>query len=97
VFSQPQPFGTLLRASFDPIRIFGGSNPAIYTRLLESLTELSLIAARADDRNELHHQAQLIRRAADAALTEPDDRAFVESRFAHAMKHFSGEVASTRR
>ena len=97
VFSQPQPFATLLRASFDPIRIFAGTNPAIYARLLDSLTELSLVGARAEDQTALHRQAQLIRRAADAALTEPDDRAFVELRFEHAMKHFRGGVTSTRK
>ena len=97
VFSQPHPFATLLRASFDPIRIFAGTNPAIYARLLDSLTELSLVGARAEDQTELHRQAQLIRRAADAALTEPDDRAFVELRFEHAMKHFRGGVTSTRK
>ena len=97
VFAQPQPFATLLHAAFDPIRIFAGTNPAIYARLLDAIVELVLVSIREDDKAQLRHQADVIRRTADASLADPDDRAYVESRYAHSMRQFGGQAAPTRK
>ncbi|HXE80496.1 MAG TPA: DUF2254 domain-containing protein [Vicinamibacterales bacterium] len=97
VYSQPQPFATLLRASFDPIRIFAGSNPAIYVRLLESLAELGFVVVREPDRELLREQADVIRRAAERALVDADDRAYVAARFVHCVRQLEGAPASSRR
>ena len=85
VYSRPQRFETLLRASHDPIRIFAGPNPAIYARLLDSVSELAFVAGRPEDRQALRQQADVIRRAADAQLTDTDDRAFVAAHYARAL------------
>lgn len=97
VFSQPQPFATLLRASFDPIRIFAGSNPAIYVRLLDSLAELALVTGRADDRRLLREQADVIRRAAERSLTEAEDRAYLATRYEQCVRQLQGAPAASRR
>ena len=88
VFMQPQPFTMLLRAAFDPIRMFAGRNPAVHARLLDSIGELSYVARRAGDLEALRHQADVVWRAAAGALEEPDDRAFVEERYRRAMARF---------
>lgn len=77
VYTEVQSFPVLLRASFDPIRIFAGQNPAIYARLFDSLVELSYVAGRAEDRAALAHQAEVIWRAASASLLDEDDRGYV--------------------
>ena len=97
LFVQPQSFGTLLRAGFDPIRIFAGTNPAIYARLLDSVSELALVAIRGSDRGELYHQAEVIRRAAGAGLTDADDRDFVESRYDLFSRQFREGASEKRR
>ena len=86
-----------MHAAFDPIRIFAGPNPAIYTRLLEGIVELALVAHRGADRNALREVAEVIYRTAQAALTDPDDRDYVESRYQHLMQQFSGRALSTRK
>ena len=96
VYTRSQSFATLFRAAFDPIRIFAGTNPAIYARLLDSVTELALLTPRMSHREELSHQAELIRRSAAAALSDADDRAFVESRYDHSTRQFR-EGASAKR
>ena len=96
VYARPQRFETLLRAGFDPIRIFAGGNPAIYARLFESIAELVLVADREHDRQELRHQSDVIHRAARSALSDPDDLAYVESRYEHAVRQFGGRAAATR-
>jgi uncharacterized membrane protein len=97
LFVQPQTFDTLLRAAFDPIRLFAGPNPAIYVRLLDSLAELGLVAERATDRQRLRDQAEVIWRAADRALVDADDRGYFEGRYAQAVRQLDGQPASSRR
>lgn len=96
VYAAPQPFETLLRAGFDPIRIFAGGNPAIYVRLFESLAELALVVEREKDRQALRHQVDIIHRAARAALQDPDDLSYIESRYAQSVRQFGGQPAPTR-
>lgn len=97
VFAQPQDFSTLLHAAFDPIRIFAGPNPAVYTRLFESIAELVLMAKREADRIALRDLAEVIRRTAATALTDADDRTYVEERYEHSMQQFSGQATATRK
>lgn len=76
-----ETFETLLRASFDPVRIFAGPNPAIYARLLDAIARIAEVADRDDDRQALRHQADLILSASSRELSEDDDREFVQGRF----------------
>src|SRR5690606_13129364 len=85
VYVATQTFITLLRAGFDPIRLFAGANPAIYARLLESIADLSPIVIRDADRVALRHQADVIRRAADRELGDDDDRRYVDARYLNAV------------
>ena len=85
VYVTPQPFTTLLRAAFDPIRLYAGTNPAIYARLLDSIADLASVAGRGSDRDALRHQAEVVRRAAGRELTDPDDERFVEARYVRAV------------
>lgn len=87
VYMRPQAFTTLLRAAFDPIRLYAGRNPAIHARLLDGIGELAHVARRARDVEALRHQAGVVRRAA-AELTDPEDLAFVEARYRRAMAQF---------
>lgn len=75
-----QTFAMLLRAAFDPLRIFAGVNPAIYARLLDTIAALADVAVRIEDLEALRHQISLIDTAAQAAITEADDAAFVRRR-----------------
>lgn len=97
VFSQSQPFTMLVRAAFEPIRIFAGANPAIYVRLLDSLGELALVAQRDEDRAALARLAVVIRRQAARHMTEADDRAYLESRYAGATQNLRGVPTTARR
>ena len=97
VFAEPQTFATLVRAAFDPIRIFAGPNPAIPARLLDALGELALVATRPADRALLRQEAENIRRATAPSLQDPDDREFVESRYRAAIMQFAAaEWMATR-
>jgi uncharacterized membrane protein len=97
VFVQAQGFETLLRAAFDPIRIFGGTNPAIYARLLESLAELGLVARRRADRQLLRREADVVMRTAARNIREDEDLAYVEARYQTTIRQLDGTPASTRR
>ena len=95
VYSTPQPFPTLLRAAFDPIRLFAGTNPAVYARLTETIGELALLAGREEDRAALTLQLELIHSA--AAALDARGRDFVERRLELAFKQLEGRPAGTRR
>lgn len=97
VFAQPQTFRTLLHAAFDPIRIFAGPNPGIYARLLECIVELVLVAPREADRLALRDLAGVVHRTALKTLEDPDDCAYIESRYEHSMRQFTGRVSATRK
>ena len=97
VWVQAQPFSLLLRAAFDPIRIFAGTNPAIYARLLDSLAELGLIARHEGDRQLLREQADVVQRAAERGLTDSEDLTYVAGRHRRTIQQLAGTPASTRR
>ena len=91
VFGDQPAFPVLLRASFDPIRIFAGPNPAVPSRLLDVLGQLARLARTADVHDALRHQAELVRLSA-TGLGE-DDRAFVDERFRVAISNFDPPTA----
>ena len=96
VFAKAQSFQTLLRASFDPIRIFAGRNPAIYVRLAETIGELGLVAERREDRELLRQQLHLVQVASGEALQEPYDRSFVDGRITHAAEQIQDGASASR-
>ena len=96
VWVQAQPFSVLLRAAFDPIRIFGGTNPAIYARPLDGLAELSLIVRQDSDRQLLREHAAIVQRAAERELTDPDDLAYVAQRHRTALQQLAGTPDAQR-
>ena len=97
VWVQTQPFSLLLRAAFDPIRIFAGTNPAVYVRLLDGLAELALIVISEPDRQLLREQADVVQRAAERSLTDAEDLKYVAERYRKTVQQLSGATASTRR
>lgn len=94
VFAQPQPFVALLRAAYDPVRIFAGSNPAIYVRLLDSLAELALVAPEPE---ALRQHVERTWRAAGRSIADGEDLAYVEGRYRDAMRQLAGRPSSARR
>lgn len=80
-----QTFATLLRAAFDPIRIFAGPNPAIHARLLDMVAMLAEITSDEAARAALRQQADLIAAAARHDIRTAEDQAFVEERFRRAL------------
>ncbi|HVL69798.1 MAG TPA: DUF2254 domain-containing protein [Vicinamibacterales bacterium] len=81
-----QTFEGLLRAAFDPIRLFAGPNPAVYARLLDTAAALGDVIVREEDLQAVRHQVRLVREAAEGALSTPDDLAFVRDRAAQAVE-----------
>jgi uncharacterized membrane protein len=97
VWVQVQPFPLLVRAAFDPIRIFAGPNPAIYARLVESLAELGLVARGERERELLREQADGVLRAAERELVDTDDLSYVLARHRKAIQQLTGMTSATRR
>ena len=97
VWVQSQPFSVLVRAAFDPIRLFAGTNPAIYVRLVDSLAELGYRVRNADDRQRLRELADIIRRSAERAIAEAEDLRYVTARHQKAIGQLAGTPASSRR
>ena len=97
VFAEAQAFDTLLRAAFDPIRIFADRNPAIYVRLAEMIGELGLIATRTEDRQALREQLDRLRLAAGETFRAAYDKAYVDARVAHAVQQLEDGVSVSRR
>jgi uncharacterized membrane protein len=89
-----QTFETLLRASFDPIRLATTANPAVPVRLFDTIAQLSSVVSREEDREALRHQAEVIRRWAVRQTDEPDDRAYLEQRYRRAVDKL-GNVPTT--
>lgn len=93
VWVASQSFSLLLRAAFDPVRIFAGPNPAIYARLLDRLADLGLIAPQEHVRRLLREQADLVQRAAHRALTDDEDLRYVAERHQKTMQQLTAPLA----
>lgn len=77
VYVPRHTFPTLLDAAFDPIRIFAGSNPAIYDRLLATIRMLAPCTESPEQLDALRQHARRCHDAALEGLTSRDDRARV--------------------
>jgi uncharacterized membrane protein len=75
VITEPQDFVGLLEAAFEPIAFFGGHNPAIAERLLQTLAHLAGAARRDEDRQALRRMADFTWAAAAKELTHERHRA----------------------
>jgi uncharacterized membrane protein len=64
VVTEPQDFAGLLEAAFEPIALFGGSNPAIAERLFLTLAQLAQAARRDEDRQAIRRMADFVWEAA---------------------------------
>jgi uncharacterized membrane protein len=74
-------FAGVVDAAFDQIRQASRGNVAVTVRLLEALRIVLQSVRRLEDREPLLHQAAMIWRGAEAAVTEPGDRAAIEDRY----------------
>lgn len=81
-----QAFETIARAAFDPIRIFAGSNPAIYARLLDTIGLLADSVRRRADHDLLLELSVLVMSASETALAMPADADYVRRKFEHALR-----------
>jgi uncharacterized membrane protein len=72
VVARPRVFAELLEAACEPLAIYGGRNPAIGGRLLETLAELAEMARRPEDRAAIGRTADRVWRLAITDL--PDER-----------------------
>jgi uncharacterized membrane protein len=78
----PKPdFARMVNRSFDKIRQSGRSMPAVAIRLMESLVRISAHATTAEQRQALRRQADMIMRASEEAIPEPNDVADVRVRY----------------
>jgi uncharacterized membrane protein len=74
-------FPELLEHAFTPIRVFAGPNPDIAARLLDAIATLIPLTRRAQDRDALDRQADLIARAALDALRAAEDQSDLAERY----------------
>ena len=78
----PKPdFARMVNRSFDKIRQAGRSTPAVAIRLMEGLGRVLAYATIPDQREALMRQADMIMRASEEAISEPNDVADVRTRF----------------
>ena len=85
VVAVPKGFGSLLRAAFDPIVLFAGANPAIYSRLLDTLAALGDRARRPADREAIAAQAVAVRNGARPHVQDERHRNAIEELFAEVI------------
>lgn len=79
-------FVDLLDTALNQIRQNARANPAVLTRLLETITQVASVAYRPEDRTALARHAAMLARAARDGLPEAEDRRAVEGRFEAAMR-----------
>jgi uncharacterized membrane protein len=82
VVAEPKAFVSLLTSAFDPITLFAGANPAIYSRLLETLAALGPRASRPEDRAAIAEQATAVRNGAREQVGDERHRRVIEQLFA---------------
>jgi uncharacterized membrane protein len=66
---------------------------AVTVRLLETMVAVRTSVRREADAQALLRQAAMIWRAAEAAVTEPSDRAAIEERYRKLEKFSQGGIA----
>jgi uncharacterized membrane protein len=74
VVTEPQDFEGLLEAAFEPIALFGGSNPAIVERLFTTLARLAEAASREGDLRAIRRMADFTWAAAEKEISHDRHR-----------------------
>ena len=78
---KPLTYSGMLNASFDQIRQYGKSSIAVTIRLLETLTLIAEQTLQSEQRKAIHRQANMILRAIQESVCEPNDREDVQKRY----------------
>ena len=78
---KPFTFDGMVNASFDQIRQYGSTSVAVTIRLLEMLTIIATQTTRAEQRQAVHRQANMILRTAGKVLQEQNDKEDVLQRY----------------
>lgn len=97
IIARAVSFDEMARAVFNPIRLYGSSDPDVLAHLLEAIEQIAPHVRREEDRASLARQARLI--ALDAAQVEnSDDRERVAQAVQSALRVLAEEhTASTCR
>lgn len=90
VIADPLTFEELAHSAFDPIRIFGVSNPAVAIHLLRTIEDLAPHLRREIDRAALLHHTQAIGQDAQKIANE-HDRQHVESHLRRTLRALAKE------
>lgn len=80
VISVEASYGRLVDRSFDKIRQAGRGMPAVFIRQLDALGRVMEHTTSSEQRVVLMHQADMILRASDESVPEPEDRLDVRRR-----------------
>jgi uncharacterized membrane protein len=75
---KPFTYSGMLNASFDQIRQYGASSLAVTIRLLETLLLIAEQTLQSEQRKAIHRQANMILRAIQETVLEPNDREDVQ-------------------
>ena len=92
VVARPRSFEELLEAAFEPLAIYAGRNPAIGSRLLDTLAGLAEAARRPEDRAAIGHVADRLWHLAKADLPDQGYR----ERLTEARNQVFSTLANTR-
>jgi len=75
---KPFTYSGMLNASFNQIRQYGASSLAVTIRLLETLLLIAEQTLQSEQRKAIHRQANMILRAIQETVLEPNDREDVQ-------------------
>ncbi len=78
---KPFTYSGMLNASFDQIRQYGRPSISVTIRLLETLLLIAEHTLLAEQRKAIHRQANMILRASQETVFEPNDREDVQKRY----------------
>jgi uncharacterized membrane protein len=88
----------VVNRAFDNIRQAGRGMPAVAIRQLDNLAKIAEYTTLDEQRHIILRQADMIRRSSDEAITEPNDRADVDRRYAAVLEAVAaGEDVADRR
>jgi uncharacterized membrane protein len=78
---KPFTYSGLMNSSFDQIRQYGRPSIAVTIRLLETLLLIAEQTLQSEQRRAIHRQADMIIRATQETVFEPNDREDVQKRY----------------
>jgi uncharacterized membrane protein len=88
-------FPAVLAAAFNQIRQYGRPHPAVTIRLMESLVVIASSVIRDADRAAVRQHAEMIRRGAHEAFSEPSDCADLDRRYQRVVDALAGAAKDT--